>query len=348
MRVLPAILLLAILPASAAEFDVQASTFWTRAYSIPLAYSTTRFVLPANRFSAASTAIAPCGWSQTQDAAVVAFTRCRIDPGAEASLLARIRRLAPVKEIPERLPLPDYPELAFKRDALTKELASIEDSAEEVPAIRGLLETQISTLDEIAKYVQEARRPAVELLVVASTAASVVEDGQRALGILSQREQQNERPIKVHWIHHWARVSYPVCEQLPVVFVTRASPQDAAAEKALRAALGKHAEPYHEGGCRFTPSSQMYLTDLPLDRLVPALTALEGVTQVRQSPMMRYQRDLTDLERFDVLSAELTTRSAILAKTPTIRAFVRGELERIRATADGLRRINGRRLVVVK
>ncbi len=338
---------LALLPATAQEFDVNASTFWVKGYAIPLAYSTTRFTFPAKDFSALSKAIAPCSWSQVEATAVVAFARCRTEAKTEEALLRKIRALHPLLDRSERLSIPEYPELAFKQEALAKELPSLEEFAERIPTIRGVIQAQMATLDDISHMHEAAKHPAVEILVVESTSTDSVEAGLMARPNMSKREQERERPMKAHWTQHFARVAYPVCEQTPVVFVTRDAPLAEENDRSLRVALGSGVEEYHENGCRFGSPSIMYLTELPYARLEARLKLVKGVTGVRYSPMMRYKRDLTDLERFDALSSELRRQETLLSTTPTIRAFIHGELERIRPAADGLRKLRGRLLVVV-
>lgn len=334
------------LPAFSQNFDVESSTFWAIGYAIPDAYAVTRVVVDAPQLTKAGERIVPCQWEDSPAAPLVAYARCRVAPAAADRSLGKLRRLHPLRDIPARRAVPGYPELYFKRDALGRESSEIEGSAESVPGIWGVLEAQTSTLKRLIDAHELAQRPLIEVVVVSSSATATLEASLKAADGMRERVRVRERPPEVHWTHHWTRASYSVCEQLPVVFVSCAT-RGPSAEKSIRAALRRLGEPFEEPGCSFK-DSLMVLTDIPPSRLMPKLIVLEGMISLRVSPRMRYHADLSDDERFDALSAELSTQAALLDKVPTIRAFVRGELERIRKTADGLRLAKGRSLIVVK
>ena len=156
-----------------------------------------------------------------------------------------------------------------------------------------------------------------------------------------------EHPRSVHWLYQWARIDSSVCEQLPIVYATYepVKPDSAASIKKILNQLG---DPFEEAGCDRFKDSLMALTTRDPATIISKLLAIEGVTAARASSRMRYHEDFTDEERFDLLSAELSGQAALLEKTPTMRAFVRGEIERVRKTATVLRSARGKRLVVVK
>jgi hypothetical protein len=339
-----ALLLAAAVPVFAAGGP--SPDYWSRTYSIPASYCSTRFIALPSAVAHAEKALAPCRWTESGGEPV--YARCPVLAEERDRLLRRLRRERGIlKEASDCRTPPAYPELDEKRETLKREAEEVGLSSSTLPAAAGLVRAEMGALDGLIAAQASAHTPVIEFVVADSTSAASIAAAGKTADRLGAEAFQRAHPYKPHWTHHWARVTYPVCEQVPVAFVSlEAAPggsEDARARKALRR-LGA---PFVESGCRFGDAT-MVLSRTPWPRLARRIVDLPGFVSLRRSPRMRYYLDLADDQRYDELSAELARRPDPLAAAPHVKALVRAEMRRVRPQAVRLRSMRGRRLIVVR
>lgn len=342
------VFLLAAGAAVASGFDFESPAFWAKGYSIPDAYCQTEILATNPDSSRLSSAAAPCQFSIDPAGRTGGLAHCHLPDAQCAALLSRLRKAAAWVEVSSSCaPVPDFPELYFKRDALTREAASIAESSATVPGTWGLLEAQQGTLKELIASYESAKIPVMEVVLALSSSSASLAAARGSAVALRAAAVQREHPPHAHWIYHWARVPSTASEQVPVVFVEIAATTTSSRGKSVMRSLEKIGERYVEPGSRFV-GRQMYLVDRLDVRVFRRLAAMDGFVALRRSPRMRYHEDLADDERYDILARELRDSASLFERVPHIRAFVRGELERIRDVAERLRRLQGKTLVVVE
>lgn len=347
-RMTAILLLLAAARAFGSGFDYESAQFWMKGYALQDAYCSTRLVAVPRDYLAVKERTSPCQWENESRGAVAGYSRCRLDAGERDKMLERLGASLTIIHTSSRCAAaPDYPELGYKRDQLNRESALIAASSSVYSGVWGLLEAQSVTLNSLIGALERARRPSVEFILVTSSSPAIVDTALKEADAFLAAVIRRENPAEPHWTHHWARVSYPACEQVPVTFVTFAAAPGSKRDKSIRSAIRRLGTPYEEAGCRFC-GSLMFLDDEPSARLARKLADLDGFVSFRRSMRMRYFEDLTDDERFDILTEELERGSAIFERAPHIRAFVRGELERVRPTATRLRGLKRHRLIVAE
>jgi hypothetical protein len=350
---LPRMLLALILAsaAAAAEFDFRAPEFWKKGYPTPLSYCTHSYTLES------------AGVPET------GLKDCRRDPFSFNS--ARVRLLCPAPgdsgyRLQPRLmragrlldyklscqPVPDYPELYYKRSRLTEERAKLALSSASAPGVFGLLEAQLGTLAAIIELHERAKTPLLELYVVPPG-----DSAEQARKELDSRRYQDQweltRTKNKHmrdW-HPWDRKSYDACQQVPYALLEFAVDAKASGLAALEKSLSALGEPVAGPPCGLgsgLKAGRMLLHPGDFASLQRAAASLPGLRVWNRSIRQRYHGDVTDDERVDVLTKELSEHAAALEAAPHVRALAEAEVARVRETAEGVRALKKGTLVFVR
>ncbi|MFA6028368.1 MAG: hypothetical protein WC969_00805 [Elusimicrobiota bacterium] len=347
-------MILALLLAASAwstKPDVLAPGFWTRPYSFPPSYCHHRITLTTDDLRTIGQAARPCGFVPADPAGDSLYAYCRTSISEIDKILQKLERRG--KIVTREISCTDPPaneELYFKRDVLRQESATIEKSSSSFPGIRGLLDAELWTLDKFIAAREMAAQPLLEIVAAHPAAGRAVSTqelwGRRPAHPVAQAEQDRDPS----WLKPWARTTYPACLQAPRLFVEYTAAPGSEAERKILTRLLRLGERYEEPACdSLSPNkrSTAIVTMLPQKDLQRILTSLPGLRAWTEIPRIRYAGSVTDDERVEVLSRELSSAESLRRDVPHVVALTQAEIERLQPTAGLLSRIRKGRFVAV-
>ena len=340
--------------ARAADAPPSDPGYWSKTYSFPAAYATMTVALTTG----------PADWralyAVMDDADASLASGLSSAPGACSSWLAPARsaerlawRLSSVKNLSlekrsDGRPFPEYPELALKRRALSDEADALRRrlKAEELPAVRALLDTELAALDRFLAL-QSAARDAVRIDLFQPTA-----DGTAA-GRANCPLWAPSRPPDPRLRNFWSRSAGDAdCGSAPVVVDVRLRPRDASgAGSLLRGIAADFRSP--PLSCSYPPGDYVQIA-IPPSRDAELRAALRRAGDIelwnrRENPrssLPAYGVAFAARKR-DLLQAELNAHPGALDASPYISAFIRGELDRLGRCAADADQLQGWELVRV-
>ena len=350
-------LLLAAVSASAAEMDINAPGFWSKTYSIPRAYCERRIALDSPSVENLVKSAAPCKFS-IQNGGV--RSDCRVTRKESDRIVGKLRRLGTLTAYEQNCNSPaDYPELYYKRDNLRREREETPFTG--APAINGLLEAQLSTLEQLISAHETALQT---LLTITITGAQFTpSDGVAfVLTYPSGGRDEKSRYYRVAKIAHrigsperpsaedWARRSLSACQQIEpitVVFGMSGGPEDARRLAAARS-LG---ETYVDPGCGLLSDpglASAIFSTRPETEIRKILMGLPGVRAWRVGAPGGSPGSVPDDRRYVLLSAERVAKREVLARAPHIRSLVAAEMARVSDNAQRLWELRKGRLLLIR
>jgi hypothetical protein len=349
----PLCLILIAASAFAGDIDINASGFWSKSYAIPHTYCERRIAVAAPRLEKLIEASSPCKFL-TQDG--VARSDCRLSREESDRVVAGLRHLGTLTGYSQNCdPPPDYPELNYKRVNLRREWAELKLSSAAVPAISGLMDAQLATLDQIIAAHEAALTAILTIVLTAPEAAAPTGDGDaqftphRAWGVAKKAHKRGFPPETVTPAQAWSRRSRQACEQIDSIVVEYERTGGPDSSRLLKAAL-RLGSPFTDPVCGRLGDSA----------LTAAIFSTKPETEIRKIlmslPGLRAWRAVTphddgfvpDDRRFDLLSSELSAQRALLERAPHIRGLVRAEIGRVQENAERLHRLRKGRLLLIR
>jgi hypothetical protein len=360
-------LVLAVVSASAADFDISDPGFWTKTYAIPRSYCDRRISLISSRPEKLIKAASPCEFSVQNG---LAGSQCRLSRAESDRVVEALRRMGTLTAYSQTCdPPPEYQELTYKRDNLRREWGEVKLSSAVAPAISGLMAAQFATLDQLIAARQSALEAILTILISTSDAATPAGtvffpsgDRMRAHKAITRTAQYRiDGPPGASRFNidpsagaatpsvAWARRQRAACEQVESIIVEyqkTGRPED---DQILHAAsrLGKA---YAEQACARLNDGALatvIFSSRSEKDIRKALTSLPGLRSWRAWPAGD-DGVVPDDRRLDMLSSELTAQRKALERAPHIRGLIGAEIERVRENAERLRPLRDGRLVLIR
>lgn len=351
-------MLLALLLTSvtaAADFDYRAPQFWRKPYSIPLSYCIHAYTVESSTLP--STGLRGCRTESFSYSTNHVGTRARLLCPAPGDKAFRVRsKLGESGRVLDYQlhcqPVPEHPELYYKRDHLKAEIAALKVSSAAAPAISGLVEAQLGTLAAFIEVYELARTPLVEIFVIPPG-----DSREEARRELASRRSQDEWAVRKAQMRHmrewhpWDRRSYAACEQVPYALLEFSIDDDASGLAALERALSKIGTPVFDASCAMAPdlrAGRMLLHPGDSRSLQRAAAYLPGLTAWSSSNGRAFAGYVSDDDRVELLAKDLKEHAAALEAAPHVRALAEGEIDRVRETSDKVRSLKKGLLVFVR
>lgn len=324
-----------------------------RSYAIPRTYCERRIRLSAENIQELISAASPCEFTLQDDRA---WSVCRLSTATADRIIQDLKNIGTMTSYSQNCEPPRvYPELEYKRDHLRREWEQTSLSSSNAPAISGLLEAQLMTLDRIISAQEAAEAPILRIAITRDEAGGpfVPEDGlpwPDTIGPIRGAPRARKLPMASERTRNWTRRPISICDQLKAILVVYKNSQEPEAADRLDSirALG---EPYSDLGCellaRYSPRLMIFST-LPEEEIRKKLIELPGFVSWRLLEPEEREDIVTDDVRFKLLTAELSFHANILKRAPHIRGLVEAEIERVRASAEALERLKKGRLILIQ
>lgn len=347
-------LLLAGTPASAAEFDFRAPGFWTRVYDFtppPISARACVRLDPSRRKAlqdwmekAGGRLSAAVGSTTT----VWCFGQAR--PSAVREGLASLGRIEDFTlDRSESSSPPVPPELLYKQDRLRSEAERLGGRDADLPAVTGLLDAQLGTIDRIIKR-YESPGPLTLHLDIPDAAGRCPLGSPRVTGMpgthypgtASPASGRDSRGIWERTANDVACLHPPVLAKASVaVPANRRSAADAALER-YRRGLPPVVSACLAPGRIAVPRTR----EEEFRRLLRSLGELKSWSREEASP----QSDglIGGAWKARLLGQELEKNAGVLADAPHVEALVLAEIERLRPASEELARLEDFTLVELK
>lgn len=346
-----ALLLLAALTASAAEpaVDPSAPGFWTKTYTFSGGgcSASLRAIVP-DAPAALKRLARLAGEGSNFDGATSA--NWEMEPSAFAKSKSVLLGLGEIQSYSEYCAssAEAYPELDYKRDVLAREKAASAGALADLPAVSGLLDAELETLDRMIQTRDQSRLYQVHVEVLGRDQASAEGSGvPRARVIRAHKVRRVDQRAGPSAVAQWGRNAIPACERFPVSIMGVPRGE---LERWKKSLLKGGAE-YRQDGCHFgrngiLANAAVWVDPARLDAVKEELMKSGRMTRWDpETPTAVFFAGLSSADKSERLTAELDHSADSLKDAPNIRALVRSELDRIGPVAFNETQGRTRRLV---
>ncbi len=339
---------------SAPELDYRAPGFWTKSYSIPETYRAfvVRVTVPPEKGEGLLRRLEDRGWKATTPNPVFGLGSDEwLVPGANAARIASdLGPAATIDSLEDKTAaggIPEYPDLYYKRRVLSRERSRLGSKRSAVPAVDGLLEAQLATVDKLIGLHERAKASTAVILLI------------------------NVRPIDAgKWIGvalDRRRMAMPAAPPAPSLWQRGVSDTDCLRPPALATAtIAVTPDQFASAHAKLDAIMDGYQRLGARRPCEDGLTGYFLVPQDREPDLRAQLKNIGDLVGWDrwgdasrdegppawhktqLLRADLSAHRRELEKTPHLLSLVEAELSRLQPASDAYERTRASTAVKVR